>query len=58
MLTQIIIGLIITGYVIYLIRRQIRNAKAGNYCGSCSGCSNANRCSQKKSDNSPHKIQL
>ena len=48
MYIKIIIGTIIALYLGYLIVRQVRNMKAGNYCGSCSGCSSVNRCSIKK----------
>lgn len=58
MLIRIIIGLIIGAYVAYLIVRQVRNAKAGNYCGSCSGCPSAACCASKKRDNDSHKVQL
>ncbi len=47
----IIIGVLIAVYVGYLIYRQIKNVKAGNYCGSCSGCPSANECGPGKSSN-------
>lgn len=46
----IIIGLLIAGYSGYLIYRQIRNAKEGNFCGTCSGCPSAKACGQFKKD--------
>jgi|LSQX01.2.fsa_nt_gb Fe-S cluster biogenesis protein NfuA len=46
----IIIGLLIAGYTGYLIVRQIKNMKAGNFCGGCSGCPSAKRCEQFKDD--------
>ena len=44
----VLIGLVIAGYSIYLVYRQIKNAKAGNYCGSCTGCASAKTCGQLK----------
>lgn len=44
----IIIGLVIAGYVGYLIYRQVKNVKAGNFCGSCSGCPSAINCGEFK----------
>ncbi|NLJ90545.1 MAG: FeoB-associated Cys-rich membrane protein [Clostridiales bacterium] len=42
----IIIGLLIVAYTIFVIRRQVKNIKAGNYCGSCSSCGSAKTCGQ------------
>ncbi len=44
----VLIGLAIAGYTVYLIYRQVKNARAGNYCGSCSGCSSAKTCGDFK----------
>ena len=47
----IIIGLIIAAYTGYLVYRQVKNVKAGNYCGHCSGCPTARSCAQYKDRN-------
>ncbi|NLZ45476.1 MAG: FeoB-associated Cys-rich membrane protein [Clostridiales bacterium] len=44
----IIIGLIIAAYTGYLIYRQLKNVKAGYYCGNCSGCPSSKSCGQYK----------
>ena len=45
-MATIVIGLVIAGYTGYLIVRQVRNVKAGNFCGSCSDCASAKSCGQ------------
>ncbi|HHX54974.1 MAG TPA: FeoB-associated Cys-rich membrane protein [Clostridiales bacterium] len=42
----IIIGLAVAVYTGYLIYRQVKNAREGNFCGNCSGCPSAKNCEQ------------
>ncbi len=44
----IVIGVVIAGYTGYLIYRQVKNLKAKNYCGHCTGCPSAIACSSIK----------
>lgn len=49
-MSAIIIGLAVSGYTGYLVYRQIKNTKEGNFCGNCSGCPSAKSCGQLKTD--------
>lgn len=43
-MAAIVIGLAIASYTGYLIYRQVKNARNGQFCGSCSGCPSAKTC--------------
>lgn len=47
-MVELVIGLGIVGYTAYLVYRQVKNFKEGNYCGSCSGCPSAKSCGKLK----------
>ena len=45
-----IVGLLVLGVVVLVLRNMSKQKKAGESCGcNCSGC--AHRCHEKKSDN-------
>jgi hypothetical protein len=45
---EIIIGAIIALYAGFVIRKKIKDAKAGNFCGgSCGNCSGEVKCKSK-----------
>ncbi|MGN0314924.1 MAG: FeoB-associated Cys-rich membrane protein [Fusicatenibacter sp.] len=53
MIASVIIGILIAGYAIYVIRRVIRRMKKGEFCDcGCGGCSQKNCCSQKEQKSS------
>lgn len=43
MATFIILALIII-YAIFIIRKKVKDVKAGNFCGTCSSCPSKSKC--------------
>ena len=53
MIATIIIIVCIVLYSIWVIRKKIKKAKTGNFCGcdsGCGGCSSKNKCSSDKNN--------
>ena len=53
MIATILIIVCIVLYSIWVIRKKIKKAKTGNFCGcdsGCGGCSSTNKCSSDKNN--------